>query len=202
MHPFGNIIWESIVGDITDANGFIYQSTIQGTITVKENVSMERCWISPTSPGQEFTLDFNGQAKTVIMSQWSAGRVRCINMITGSFLGISGTGGRVIIDNADGDSITGGTVVYAGAIDVDDTYGANLDALNDSTSAGQVWNKQVEGTYTAQQVMRIMSAALAGKASGLDTNAPVFRDISDTTNRITATTDASGNRTAVTVNGA
>lgn len=130
-----NIIWESIVGDITDANGFIYQSTIFGTITVKDNISMERCWIAPTAPSQEFTLDFNGQAKTVIMSQWSAGRVRCSNMVTGSFLGVSGTGGRVIPDTSN----TGGTVVYAGAIGVDDTFGANLDTLQDSTSASQTW---------------------------------------------------------------
>lgn len=57
----------------------------------------------------------------------------------------------------------------------------------------------VESSYTVRQALRITLAALAGKASGLDSNSPVYRDINDTTNRITATTDTNGNRTAVTV---
>jgi hypothetical protein len=46
---------------------------------------------------------------------------------------------------------------------------------------------------------RIHRCACLGKASGLDTNAPKYRDIADTKNVISATTDASGNRTAVTL---
>lgn len=195
-----NIIWECIVGDVTNANGFIYQSTINGTITVKDNISMERCWISPQAPGQECTIDFDGQAKTVIMSQWSAGRVRCINMVPGSFLGISGTGGRVVIDDATGSTITGGTVVYAGAIQVDDTYGANLDLLRDSTTASDVWDKVIEANYKASEVLKLLAAASAGKLSGAETTTVVIRDLSDTLDRIVATVDANGNRTAVTHN--
>ena len=129
-----NIIWECIVGSITNANGFIYQSTIVGPLVVSDNVSIERCWIAPTAPGQEFTIDFDGQAKTVIMSQWSAGRVRCSNMVTGSILGISGTGGRVIPDTSN----TGGLVVYGGNILVDETFADNLDELRNSSTAGLV----------------------------------------------------------------
>ena len=45
-----------------------------------------------------------------------------------------------------------------------------------------------------------MASALAGKATGLP-NAPVFRDINDTKDRITATTDNDGNRSVVTLDG-
>jgi hypothetical protein len=58
----------------------------------------------------------------------------------------------------------------------------------------------VEGSYTIQHILKLIGAIAAGKASGLDSNAPVYRDISDTLNRISATTDTSGNRSAVTLN--
>jgi hypothetical protein len=69
------------------------------------------------------------------------------------------------------------------------------------TSAGitAVWAYVITGTTTAVQAMRGFVAALLGKASGLDFNAPVYRNIADTKNVISATTDASGNRTAVTL---
>lgn len=136
----GSILRECVVGDITNMNGFIYNSTIFGSVTVNGNLSMEGCWIAPTAPNQECTIDFNGLANSVIISGWTAGRIRGINMVTGSFLGMAGSGGRLITDTSN----TGGTMVYGGAIAIDDTFAANLDLLNDSTTAGQsadkVWN--------------------------------------------------------------
>lgn len=58
----------------------------------------------------------------------------------------------------------------------------------------------VETGLTVRQAFRLWSAVLLGKASGLNTNAPVYRDTGDTKNRVSATTDANGNRTAVTLN--
>lgn len=60
-------------------------------------------------------------------------------------------------------------------------------------------DKVVEGTRTLRQVLRGFSAALLAKVSGMATNAPVFRDIDDSKNRISATTDQYGNRSAVTL---
>jgi hypothetical protein len=40
---------------------------------------------------------------------------------------------------------------------------------------------------------------MGGKASGLETTTAVYRDSADTKDRITATVDANGNRTAVTL---
>lgn len=57
----------------------------------------------------------------------------------------------------------------------------------------------VEGTITIQQALRILLAAMAGKASGGGTTAVKFRDTSDSKDRITATVDANGNRTVVTL---
>lgn len=58
----------------------------------------------------------------------------------------------------------------------------------------------VETGITTRQALRATLAALAGKVTGMDTNAPVFRAGDDSKDRITATTDANGNRSAVTLN--
>jgi hypothetical protein len=60
-----------------------------------------------------------------------------------------------------------------------------------------VWSKLIEAGYDAARVMKIIAAATAGKVSGSQSNAPVFRNLTDSGNQITATTDANGNRTAV-----
>lgn len=56
----------------------------------------------------------------------------------------------------------------------------------------------VEG-FTPRQILRLFAATLVGKADGLAGVTVHYRDVADTKNRITATVDASGNRTAVTL---
>jgi hypothetical protein len=78
------------------------------------------------------------------------------------------------------------------------TVGTMGALLNASGAAGDPWSVTLEGTYTAADLVRLMSAALAGKISGAGTPTVTIRDVSDTANRIVATVDANGNRTAVT----
>jgi len=56
-----------------------------------------------------------------------------------------------------------------------------------------------DGEYDLQEMLRIMFAVLAGKSSGGGTTSITFRDSGDTKNRVTATVDSNGNRTAVTL---
>lgn len=58
----------------------------------------------------------------------------------------------------------------------------------------------VETGRTLRQALRLMLAALAGKASGLATTTATYRDTNDAVDRIVATVDADGNRSAVTLN--
>jgi hypothetical protein len=62
----------------------------------------------------------------------------------------------------------------------------------------EIIDEVMEGTTTLRQAIRLLLSVAVGKASGLDTTTAVFRDIGDTKNRISATVDADGNRTAVT----
>lgn len=80
---------------------------------------------------------------------------------------------------------------------------ANLDTQLDALptaaeNATAVMGSTVEGTFDLTESARLWNAALAGKASGLAGTAAVFRDLADSKDRITATVDADGNRTAVT----
>jgi len=64
-------------------------------------------------------------------------------------------------------------------------------------TADDVLDEVVEGTLTLRQIHRLLLSALAGLASGGGTPILTFRDIADTKDRITATVDKAGNRTAV-----
>ena len=67
-----------------------------------------------------------------------------------------------------------------------------------SAAVDAILDEIVEGSTTMRQAMRLLLAALAGKAAGGGTNTVTFRDLADTKDRLTMTTDANGNRTAVT----
>jgi hypothetical protein len=58
----------------------------------------------------------------------------------------------------------------------------------------------VEGSLSFQDVLSLLVAANCGKVNGAGTTTVNIRDTGDTTNRITATVDSNGNRSAVTLN--
>jgi hypothetical protein len=82
------------------------------------------------------------------------------------------------------------TEIQLTAIDLQDT--AQIPTSVMDLAAG------VETGWTLRQAMRIVLSAMAGKASGLGTTTAVFRDMADSKDRISATVDTSGNRSAVT----
>jgi hypothetical protein len=67
-----------------------------------------------------------------------------------------------------------------------------------SALAEAVWAVSIETGYSAEELMRLMSAVLAGKASGAGTSVVKFRDVGDTKDRVTASVDQVGNRLTVT----
>lgn len=68
-------------------------------------------------------------------------------------------------------------------------------------SVSDITNHIVEGTLTVDNVLRILLAALAGKATENTNSYAAYRDVSDSKDRITATVDMYGNRTSVTIDG-
>lgn len=102
------------------------------------------------------------------------------------------------VDVSVGEIATG--AINAAAIAADAIGASELatDAVQEIADAILDRANGIETGVTLRQVLRGVAAALLGKASGLDTTTAVFRDINDTKDRITATVDADGNRSAVT----
>lgn len=94
-------------------------------------------------------------------------------------------------------------ITQAGA---DKAWGTAARALTDKagfslSAAGidSICDEVMEGTITMRQAMRLLVAVLGGKSSGGGTATLIFRDSGDGTDRVTATVDANGNRTAMTL---
>lgn len=93
---------------------------------------------------------------------------------------------------ADQSGVTIGTVNSVG-----DKTGYALSA----TGIDAIIDDVIEGTLTLRQAIRIYLAALGGKSTGGGTNTITFLDNAGSKARITATVDADGNRTAMTLDG-
>lgn len=97
-------------------------------------------------------------------------------------------GGRLdlLIDAILADTGTDGVVISAA------TANAIADALLDRAAG-------VETNRTPRQALRLILAALVGKLSGAATSTVTIRDTNDGVNRVVATCDSDGNRSAVTL---
>lgn len=88
-------------------------------------------------------------------------------------------------------SVTAGVTVTTN----NDKTGYRLSA----TGVDDVLDEVYEGTTTLRQFLRLAASAMWGKLSGAATTTVAIRDEADTKARITATVDADGNRSAVTL---
>lgn len=99
---------------------------------------------------------------------------------------IPGNGISVLANNSAGkQTITSGSGLDAGQ----DTKLTRIHSLLDL----------IEGTFDHAEVMRILLASAAGKLSGAEGTNVQIRDLADAKDRIDATVDENGNRTAVTL---
>lgn len=83
--------------------------------------------------------------------------------------------------------------------------GGRMDAsvgAMEAAAVDAILDEVVEGTVTHRQLLRLGAAVLLGKLSGAGTATEIFRGILDDKDRVTATVDAAGNRTAVTLDAA
>jgi len=76
-------------------------------------------------------------------------------------------------------------------------------ATGDIPTAAQIATRvldteEMETGYSLRKALKFFLSLFGGKSSGFPTS-PVFRDINDTKNRVSATLDGDGNRTAVTI---
>lgn len=180
-------------GTVTFPAGATLASTTNitaGTITTTTNVTN-----APTAG------DLTATMKASVTTAATAATPAAAS-VTGNVAGnVVGSVGSVV-GNVGG-NVTGsvGSVVGAvGSVTAAVTVGTNNDKTGYALSAATItalWNEVLDGAFTARQLLRGFAAALLGVCSGMGTATGVFRDISDTKNRLTATQDANGNRSAV-----
>jgi len=95
-----------------------------------------------------------------------------------------------------GSGTTEGTATALGTLAAEITVTGDL--LTTANVGSAVWDVLIEVGLTAQQAMRVIAAATAGKVSGAETSTITFRNaVADNADRIVATV-SSGNRTAIT----
>jgi hypothetical protein len=79
------------------------------------------------------------------------------------------------------------------------------DFLDTEIAAIKAKTDLIPGTIdgkTFSELVTLIAAVLLGKASGLDTTTAIYRAVDDSKDRITATVDTNGNRSAVTLDSA
>lgn len=119
--------------------------------------------------------------------------------ITGT-IGTIATAGIVASEQAD-TSLTSEVKAETAAILADTgTDGVVLKAAGLAADAvDAILDGVVVGSYTMRQLLKVMAAAMAGKATGGGTTTVTFRGVDDASNVIVATVDTNGNRSAVTL---
>jgi len=110
-----------------------------------------------------------------------------LDMLAGLSAGLSGVG--TISANATG--------IAELSADITVTASVDFPTADDITTA--VWAKIIESGYTAEQILKLLSAVHLGTSSGFPTS-PVFKGLDGSTDRVSGGVDSNGNRTSVTLN--
>lgn len=108
----------------------------------------------------------------------------------------AGVYGVVAKERAGGSPAESDTVVGEGDILWD---GSIVGLSLTPTGVDGILDEDVEGAFSLRESMRLANSANAGKLSGASTANVLIRDVADTKNRINATVDSNGNRTAITL---
>lgn len=96
-------------------------------------------------------------------------------------------------------NVGGNVVGSVGSIGTNGITAASLATDAGAEIADAIWDEVVDGSTTARQSIRGINSAALGKASGLNSTTALYRDLADTKNRISATVDTDGNRSAITL---
>lgn len=193
-----------------DSNGRVDVIKLAGTSQTARDIGASVLLSSGAGTGQ---LDFTSGVVKANATQWLSGTIPAVNVTGVPLVDLKYTLGTISPATAGSvraDAVTGavGSVTGLTASNLDaavssrlasasyttpPTANENADGLLDRTAG-------IETSRTPRQGLRLMLAALCGKASGLATATAVYRDTNDSVDRISATVDADGNRSAVTLN--
>lgn len=146
---------------------------------------------------------------TTLLSRLTALRAGLLDNLDATISSRLASASYTAPDNTDIGAIKTQTdkLAFTGSLVNAQAKGLDADVITSSALAASAVNEivagllagVVEGTITVQQALMLVDAVLAGKASGGATTTMRYRNPADTKNRVTATVDADGNRSAVTL---
>lgn len=107
-----------------------------------------------------------------------------------------------LVDLGDGATIAGNMTALAGETADAGTYDRTTDSQEAIVGAGaggaptveQIWQRDIENGVTAEQMMRLYAAVLAGALDKVGNNTPEFTALDGSTVRLKWATDGTGNR--------
>ena len=187
-----------------DKCGFL-QPTTQPNYTLQASTSVSNTHITYLnecySDEGTVVVDRNNARNSQSYNNFN-GRIKFINQTNAACgpIWIYISGGTVTIDS----TCTNGTFYISGVCTVVNNGTSTVDTSGVTAGADQVsvagdpWIKVIESGYTAEEILRLMAAALAGQRSGIGTATETYTGLDGTTTRISLTpTDAAGNGTPV-----
>jgi hypothetical protein len=191
------IFRQAYVFDAFYMTGFLFECQLAGTLVLGGSSLVPLTMMNCAATSGGMTINMGGAGHQANITGFT-GDVTIANKTGTDICSIHVSTASVIIDA----TVTNGTGMH---IDGLGEYVNNSSITPEHVSMlspETIWTNPVEGSMTAEQMMRVIMAALAGKRSGLGTATEVYAGVDGVTPRITLTpTDAAGNGTPVT-NGA
>lgn len=196
--------FDCAIGTVTLPPCELQRCHLNDVLTVGSAGNFQLVDCSATTYGASVpTIDLGAAvgATAVSLRRWS-GSLTLDNVKAGDTVTIDAVSGGTITVNG-----TGGTVIVNGIITVVDGSGGSVTitqtrALNTAAIATAVLAAGDVDGFTLEETLKLCLAALAAKLSGAGTTTITIRAADDSKDRITATVDASSNRTAVTLDAA
>lgn len=165
------------------------------TIKTTQKVDVDTIKTNPVVNGGTITFPSNA---TVATTTGAVGSVTgAVGSVTGAVGSVTGAVGSVT--GAVGSVGAGGIAAAsfaAGAVDAAALASDAAQEIRDAVFARAF--SAAYGSYTFDELLKMMAAVLLAKASGLATTTATYRNLADSADVIVATVDADGNRTAVT----
>ena len=196
----GNDASFCVIGELNYLDGSLLDCLLTSTVTLNgAQANFLRCAsaVAGGGAGQTPTINLGGSGTNLVIRDYQGGVTLTNHSGPVDDVSIDISSGRVVLDP----SITSGNYSIRGIGEVEDNSTGTAVVHNDTLDS-HVLNRidaelqTIEGGMNHSEVMRILLAAMAGKVSGAATNTVSFRDVADTKNRILATVDSNGNRTA------
>jgi len=193
------IVQQSVLLNNFELNGFFEKNALAGDLTCIDGstVFMLGCSSAIAGIGRP-TISMNGLGSSSLSVRDNNGGMTitdCNNI--SDKVTVEVNVGSLTFDSTctNGEMVARGNCTF-----VDNSNGATVynEVINNDTIARSTMSEAIEGSYTIEEVMRLLSAALAGKLTEVG-NVVTIRDINDTKDRIIATTDDNGQRTAITL---